>query len=315
MPTRNSLPYVRDQIDAILRQTMTDWEVVAVDGHSTDGTWELLMETAATDARFKVRQSPPQGVYAALNECLRHASGLWVLFTMADDTLLPSCLQRLQEVIEGAPDTELIHYKIKIIDAAGRDSDYTWQDRLAVRYWGTQIDRRHWRDGTQEYWRHVLYGSVYISLTELAVRRSLLLTVPPFEEEIGAWADILWAARAVRGRKVLHIPSVLATWRKREGQVTQFGDKSASPRNHLALIEVLRREDTRNPYDERYRTYRQLALTYYRFTGVLDDSGRILRRLQHPLLLLREIVGWLYSGELGAIGYRIRQLRSLIPPE
>ena len=47
MPVYNRAKYLRQAIDSVLAQTFTDYELIAVDDGSTDGSLEIL-EQAAT---------------------------------------------------------------------------------------------------------------------------------------------------------------------------------------------------------------------------------------------------------------------------
>ena len=47
MPVYNRAKYVRQAIDSVLAQTFTDYELIAVDDGSTDGSVEILEDAAA----------------------------------------------------------------------------------------------------------------------------------------------------------------------------------------------------------------------------------------------------------------------------
>lgn len=54
MATYNGEKYLREQLDSILAQTISDWELIISDDCSTDSTVEILNEYAMRDARIKV---------------------------------------------------------------------------------------------------------------------------------------------------------------------------------------------------------------------------------------------------------------------
>jgi len=61
--------------------------VVAVDGNSTDGTYELL--TSYSSDYFKIYSEPGAGIYCAMNIALQNANGRYIYFLNAGDLLLP----------------------------------------------------------------------------------------------------------------------------------------------------------------------------------------------------------------------------------
>ena len=62
LPVRNEERYLPAALASLFRQTFTDWELVAVDDGSTDGTAELLAEAARRDRRVRVIPRPAEGL-------------------------------------------------------------------------------------------------------------------------------------------------------------------------------------------------------------------------------------------------------------
>ena len=57
MVTYNGEKFLREQLDSILRQIYTDFELIICDDCSTDGTWEILTEYAKKDSRIQIYQN------------------------------------------------------------------------------------------------------------------------------------------------------------------------------------------------------------------------------------------------------------------
>ena len=49
MPVRDDLLTLPDCLESIQKQSLKDWELVAVDDGSSDGSGEFLLETAGND--------------------------------------------------------------------------------------------------------------------------------------------------------------------------------------------------------------------------------------------------------------------------
>lgn len=82
---RNPGPKLRDAVASIRAQRATDYEIVVIDGASTDGTSAWL---AAERRLFGTLISEPdRGIYDAMNKGIAAARGEWVLFLGADDRL------------------------------------------------------------------------------------------------------------------------------------------------------------------------------------------------------------------------------------
>jgi glycosyltransferase involved in cell wall biosynthesis len=85
MPVYNKKPHLPRAIQSVLNQTFRDFELIAVDDASTDGSAEVLR--AVTDPRLRIfqRETPGAAGYAARNLGIGNARAEWVAFLDADD--------------------------------------------------------------------------------------------------------------------------------------------------------------------------------------------------------------------------------------
>ena len=105
IPVYNAEKYLRQCIDSVLSQTVSDWECVCVDDGSSDGSGTILDEYAGRDGRFKVIHQTNQGVAATRNAGLDLVEGDWITWLDADDLYAPWRLEELQKiVVEANPD-------------------------------------------------------------------------------------------------------------------------------------------------------------------------------------------------------------------
>ena len=83
----NSAPFVAEAVESVLRQTFRDFEVIAVDDGSQDGTSEIL--DRYSDPRLQVVHQNNGGPAASLNTGLRLARGRYVALLDGDDCWHP----------------------------------------------------------------------------------------------------------------------------------------------------------------------------------------------------------------------------------
>ena len=96
-PVFNGSSFVETYINALLKQSFADWEVIIVDDCSTDDTVERLLLHIGSDTRFRVLRlaSTPKaipGPYYARNIGLSNSRGQFVCFYDIDDYWFPDFL-------------------------------------------------------------------------------------------------------------------------------------------------------------------------------------------------------------------------------
>lgn len=111
VPVYNVKEFVSITIESILSQTFTDFELIAIDDGSTDGSGELLDRIATEDSRVRVFHQENSGVSAARNIGLDQARGEWVVFVDGDDALRKGALEVILRCIERHPLVDLIGYR------------------------------------------------------------------------------------------------------------------------------------------------------------------------------------------------------------
>jgi glycosyltransferase involved in cell wall biosynthesis len=95
MLSYNQAEFVRDAVESVLAQTLTDWELVIVENGSTDGSKALLAEYAAREPRIKLISHPDnQSLNKRLNEGVRASTGRFISLLMSDDLYLPGKLEQ-----------------------------------------------------------------------------------------------------------------------------------------------------------------------------------------------------------------------------
>lgn len=107
MPCHNAERYLPVSVASVLTQTCSEWELIAVDDGSSDGTLAWLQ--AQTDTRIRVLTQANQGVSAARNAGLAEARGRYIAFLDADDTWTADFLEKMLAALQARPDAVLAY--------------------------------------------------------------------------------------------------------------------------------------------------------------------------------------------------------------
>lgn len=103
----NHVRYLPAAYASILAQTHRDWEIIAIDDGSTDGTREWLAENAK-EAHLEFNKTN-LGTYGTLNRALALSTGDVVAVFNDDDLWEPTKLERQLEILDAYPKVGLVH--------------------------------------------------------------------------------------------------------------------------------------------------------------------------------------------------------------
>lgn len=103
----NNAEHIEECLDSVLSQDFQEFEVIAVDVNSTDGTKEILAETAGEDERVIFLADSMGSIGHAKNMALDRVRTPYVLFVEPEDYLYQDALEYLVKELEENPDTDL----------------------------------------------------------------------------------------------------------------------------------------------------------------------------------------------------------------
>ena len=107
MPCHNAVSHLPASVGSVLAQAFTNWELIAIDDGSCDGTLAWLR--AQSDTRIRPLTQANRGVGAARNAGLTAARGAYVAFLDADDTWAPAFLEKMLAALRSRPDAVLAY--------------------------------------------------------------------------------------------------------------------------------------------------------------------------------------------------------------
>ena len=94
LPIYNVAPYLEEAFQSLLVQTLSEFEVLAVNDGSTDNSQEVINYYAGRDNRIISIQQENRGLSGARNTALQHAKGEFIYMMDSDDILSsPETLQ------------------------------------------------------------------------------------------------------------------------------------------------------------------------------------------------------------------------------
>jgi glycosyltransferase involved in cell wall biosynthesis len=122
MPLKNGMPYLKDSVNSILAQSISGFELIIVDDHSTDNSIEYL--NGLPDSRIRIINNIGEGIADAMNTGLNLVKTKYVAVMDSDDICNPDRLQKQVNILENEKDIVLVGTSIKYIGT--KDMERSW---------------------------------------------------------------------------------------------------------------------------------------------------------------------------------------------
>lgn len=220
IPAHNAADTLAATLDSLLAQTLGDWQAIVVDDGSRDGTRQIAEAYVARDERFSLltNDGAPEGVSAARNRGIAAATGRWLMFLDADDTIAPSYVRRMVGKLEATPGARVAYCGSIRITASGR---------RRPPWFSTAVARAPFETLARSF-PLVVHGAV--------LDRALVTEQGGFDASLRTAEDMDFFQRVARtGVAFLPVPEPLALYHMRRGSLST--DVHAMLADGTAVIE------------------------------------------------------------------------------
>lgn len=274
LPCYNAAAFVADALESLLAQTYRNFEVLALDDGSTDGTLAIIRAFAERDPRVQAIACAHRGLVATLNDGLERARGEYIARLDADDIALPARFARQVAYLDAHPGCVLVGSWAERIDTEGEPISRT--RRLPLDPAAVAAKLRRGRMG-------VLHPAV------MARRSAMLAAGGYYAKEFGAEDTGLWQRMLDHG-EIVNLPDVLIRKRRHAGAITlsrrmkRDGLSQTAVHRRLALRAAWQRYPVA-AQKHAWRAWRgqRRALRWLLFAGLLTPPAllaRLARRLR-----------------------------------
>ena len=194
IPAYKAGQYIEETVRAVLAQTHRHFELIIVDDGSPDDQATVIEALAAEDERIQFIKQENGGVSSARNHGYRLSKGDFLAFLDADDTWLPSNLEK--KLAKFASDSEfgLVHSDMAIMDGNSKLTGVIKSGKEGY----ILDDLLSWN------------GTCIPTPSSILVKREVLEKVGAFDLQLSNAADQEFFFRVAKDYKIGRVPEV--TW-------------------------------------------------------------------------------------------------------
>lgn len=137
VPVYNAEKYIKQCLESILIQTMSDIEIICVDDGSTDNSLSIINYYKNMDSRIKVIEQENKGPASARNTGIKVARGKYLIYIDSDDRIKGKALEILYKMLEKY-EYDILYFSAKVF--ADKDaSDYVLNE-------ASRLERYYYRN-------------------------------------------------------------------------------------------------------------------------------------------------------------------------
>lgn len=127
IPAYNAQKYIERCLQSLSAQDMPveNYEAIVINDGSTDNTQKLLDILCEQHSFVRYVSTPNRGLSASRNRGVKEATGKYLLFLDADDSIIPNCLQAIYQEMSGYQlDMMLMNYQYILPSGIHRQGGY-----------------------------------------------------------------------------------------------------------------------------------------------------------------------------------------------
>ena len=103
VPVYNVENYVGQCLESLVRQTMSELEIICINDGSTDSSLSILKEYASKDRRIRLIDKKNEGYGKTMNRGLSEARAPYIGIVESDDFVKPDMFEKLYEAMREQP--------------------------------------------------------------------------------------------------------------------------------------------------------------------------------------------------------------------
>jgi len=285
LPVYNGTKFLRESIESVLSQSLTDFEFIIWNDHSTDGS-DAVIDSYDDPRIVKFSNSVNLGLFKTLNQAIGKATGNWIRLWSQDDVMKTNCLETEAQFLEQHAEVGMCYCGVDVIDENGlvvAPLPYDFTPDVVPPTMAAQIMFYH--------------GSIAGNIANVILNKSVLGKVGTFREDMKIAGDFEMWVRISKEYSIGHINKALILLRSHAGQFSRQRNSYliCMTEEHRVYETLLTRQPIEQiSYAKSYdRRHRYLQYVHFMIRSLIFgdfelavQSYRVISRLDKPIKLL-----------------------------
>ncbi len=258
LPVYNGEKFLREVVESILNQSFPDFELIAIDDGSSDGTWGILHGFALEDSRIRLlRNDENLGLSETLDRGFKECRGEYFIRHDSDDVSVPHRFERQIEFLNKNPK----------IGAVGSMTEYIDAD-------GHFLGKQHQAWSCEEVRAHLLMINCFCT-TSVMIRKNLIPKAGGLTS-VSKWAeDYEFFDRLSQITSMTVLPEVLVHYRLWENYFTKIHRREQMEDAFQISLRAVRCRLGNPNFTE--AAYRRFWYAYFEQEGLIEDEKTYLK--------------------------------------
>jgi len=290
VPLYNKFNEVERAIDSIFAQTLQDFELIIVDGGSTDGSLDVIKKYE-NDSRYYLIHQASKGVSGARNEGISSANAEFITFLDADDVWLPQYLEMIMKLNQKYPKAGIFATAYYVDNPQKNNRNIICCSDVTKTFEGL----------LPSYYHAISTGPHPIITSGVGIPKSILNQIGGFDEKLSIGEDLdLWAKIA------LHYPiaySATPLWIYYMGSTNNhLSTVKSKEKIEIPFLEYVHKNVQKSPqlYESQNNISLYIAYLYIlqaqelAYAGNKKMARKALTQAKHPEIIFKKIGCWIY---------------------
>ncbi|MGZ8558850.1 MAG: glycosyltransferase family 2 protein [Chitinophagaceae bacterium] len=275
IPNFNHASFLRQRVDSVLNQTITDFEVILLDDHSSDNSQEIIEEYRSNKkiTHIVFNEQNSESLLDQWSKGVGLASGEWIWIAESDDIADPYFLEECVNTMNKHPGAGLVYCDSKIMEETTGEITGSFSKRKNSIFKTEKWNKDYCQNGIIEINECLKYDCTVNNVSAAVFRKDLALQTLQQQLQFRYYADWYFFLQLCLVTDICYTSKTLNTYRFHPSSLLNAETSLAtSKKEYFKILKLLYRNSQITSKKELLDHY---AFNYLSFGIIKDGPAKI----------------------------------------